>query len=99
MSYIPHDRLTVNGEIILTIRVHPGAPKSKLKGVMIDGTLKVDVAAVPEDGKANAELISFLAKEFGVPKSHVTILRGQTGKKKVVRVRRDCGHEGPRSGN
>lgn len=54
---------------------------------MADGTIKLDIAAVPEDGKANEELVRFLADEFDVPKSHVEILKGHTAKTKVVRIR------------
>jgi hypothetical protein len=53
---------------------------------MADGTLKVRIAAAPEKGKANAELCAFLARHYGVPKSAVTILSGQTSPRKLVRI-------------
>lgn len=68
------------------VRVHPGAKRTQAKGVMVDGTLKIDIASAPEDGKANAELIRFLAEEFAVPRSCVEILRGHTAKTKTVRI-------------
>jgi uncharacterized protein YggU (UPF0235/DUF167 family) len=49
--------------------------------------LKVKVAAVPERGKANAELCAFLAKECGVARTAVEVISGQTGPMKVVRVK------------
>ena len=73
-------------ELTLSIRVRPGASKSKLTGEMDDGSIKVDIAAVPEDGKANRELIKFLAKEFGVPRGNVAIIGGVATRRKVVRV-------------
>ncbi|MDD4287095.1 MAG: DUF167 domain-containing protein [Candidatus Peribacteraceae bacterium] len=73
-------------EVTFAIRVHAGAARTKVKGALADGTLKVDIAAVPEDGKANAALIRFLAQIFAVPKSHVEIVRGQTSKTKVVHI-------------
>lgn len=81
-------RLTSEKEITFPVRVHPGAPWTKVKGALADGTMKIDIAAAPEDGKANAELIAFLAEEFKVPRSHVEVLRGQTSKTKVVRITR-----------
>lgn len=54
---------------------------------MADGTIKIDIAAAPEDGRANEELGRFLAEEFDVPKSHVEIVKGQMVKAKVVRIR------------
>ena len=70
-----------------SVRVHPGAPHTRVKEILSDGTIKIDVAAVPEDGKANVALIKFLAKEFDVPKSHIEIVSGQTAQTKVIRVR------------
>jgi len=53
---------------------------------MDDGTLKVRLKAVPEDGKANRELCSFLAKHYGVDSSKVELLAGATSTRKVVRI-------------
>lgn len=79
--------LDQKGEVSFSVRVHPGAPRTKAKGALDDGTLKIDIAAVPEEGKANAELIRFLAEEFNVPRSHIEILKGHVARTKAVRVR------------
>jgi len=50
---------------------------------MEDGALKVKVAAVPEDGKANEELCRVLAAYFGV--ARVEVIAGKTGTRKMVR--------------
>ncbi len=72
--------------LTIVVRVHPGARKTHIKSVMADGTIKIDIAAAPEDGKANAALIEFLAEKFGVAKSKVEIVAGETGRRKVVRI-------------
>ena len=72
--------------VSLQVNARPGAPKTVVKGQLDDGTWKIDVASVAEDGKANAELIKFLAGEFGVNVSNVEVVSGKTGRKKVVRV-------------
>lgn len=77
-----------DGEVTLNIRVHPGARKTQIKSVMADGTIKIDVAAAPEEGKANAALVEFLAEEFDVKKSNVEIVAGETNRKKIVRIHR-----------
>lgn len=74
------------GEISFSVKVRPSAGKTLLKGVLDDGTMKIDIAAVPEDGKANAELIRFLSEEFNVTKNHVTIIKGETSPRKTVRI-------------
>ena len=46
--------------------------------------LRVRIAAAPEDGKANAELIDFIAKALDCPKRDLTLLRGQKSRHKTV---------------
>jgi len=74
-----------DGAVIFTVRVVPRASDSKIVGEY-DGVLKVRLAAPPVDGAANAELIKLLAKSFGVAKSAIEIVSGQTAKTKQVRI-------------
>jgi uncharacterized protein (TIGR00251 family) len=46
--------------------------------------LKVKVTALPQDGKANEELIDFLAGFFGLRKSDIRIVRGEKDKRKTL---------------
>ena len=48
--------------------------------------LRIQLAAPPVDGAANAELIDLLARLLSVPRASVTIVRGQTSKRKTIRV-------------
>jgi len=70
------------------VKVIPKSGRTEVAGTMSDGTVKIKVAAPPEKGKANAELCSFLAREFGVPQKNVQVIAGQTSPIKVVRVAR-----------
>ena len=70
----------------LDVKVVPRASRSAVAGHMADGALKVKVAAVPEDGKANAELCKVLAAHFGVAASAVTIVSGAASTRKRVRI-------------
>ncbi len=79
-------RLYEDGVITFSVKARPGADKTVIKDVMDDGTIKFDVAAVPEDGKANAELIDFLSEGLGVAKDHVKIMAGQTSPRKTIRI-------------
>jgi uncharacterized protein (TIGR00251 family) len=49
--------------------------------------LKISVNAPPVDGKANEAVIRVLAETFGVQKSAIEIVRGETGRRKTVRIR------------
>ncbi len=73
------------GSITFTIRVVPRASKSEIVGD-VEGSLKVRISAPPVDGAANEEVIKVLAKSFGVAKSNVSIVSGETSKTKRVRV-------------
>ncbi len=73
------------GGIIFGVKVVPGSSRTAIAGVW-DGKLKVKVAAPPEKGKANQCLIDFLAKQLGVKKNTVSIIRGQTNPIKQVYV-------------
>ncbi len=62
--------------ITLQVRANPGAKRSEVVGV-VDGRLRVRVHAPAVEGKANAELIRFLAAWTGLRGSAVTIVRGE----------------------
>jgi uncharacterized protein (TIGR00251 family) len=68
----------------LRVKVIPRSAKTEIVGPMADGTLKIKIAAPPEKGKANEELIRFLAAHYGVKK--VEILSGHTAALKIVRL-------------
>lgn len=74
-----------DGACVFKVRVVPRAAKSEIVGEM-DGALKIKIAAPPVDGAANAELIKILSKTFGVPKSEIEIVGGQTSKIKQIKV-------------
>jgi len=75
----------MNKEITIVVRVVPRASRSEIVG-LVDGVLKVRIAAPPVDGAANAELMKVLAKAFGVSKSAVEILAGETSRTKRVHI-------------
>lgn len=70
----------------LTLRITPRARKTEFAGVLEDGILRVRVAAPPVEGKANAALLTFLARVLGVRKNRIEIVAGQRGLDKIVSV-------------
>jgi uncharacterized protein len=71
--------------LILNLHIQPRASHDELVGPHGD-RLKVRITAPPVDGKANEHLIRFLAKTFGVPKSQVTLVSGETGRDKRISI-------------
>jgi uncharacterized protein (TIGR00251 family) len=73
------------GAVVLAVHVQPGAKRTEVAGIHGDA-LKIRLAAPPVDGKANAELLRYLAGAFDVPLRNVAILRGEASRRKTVRV-------------
>lgn len=69
---------------LLRLTVVPGASRTEVVGLQGD-RLKVRVAAPPEKGAANQELLAFLARRLGVPKKSLRLL-GARSRAKVVEV-------------
>ncbi|MFC1634298.1 DUF167 domain-containing protein [Planctomycetota bacterium] len=72
--------------VVLVAKIVPGSTGSTRICGLLDGMLKVKVAAPPEKGKANQCLLRFLAKELGLKKNAVSILSGKTCPVKQVRI-------------
>ena len=72
--------------IYLRVKVRPNARQNEIKEEMTDGTLKIDVAAVPERGKANQELIKFLARELRIKKENIRIISGAADHLKLLKI-------------
>jgi uncharacterized protein (TIGR00251 family) len=80
----------IDGDTIrLEIKALPGASKTELAGVK-DGRLRIRLAAAPEDGKANAELLNFLSRTFNCPKRDVRILSGEKSRSKSIALPLAC---------
>ena len=73
------------GGVLLTVHVQPGARQTAAAGVHGDA-LKVRLQAPPVDGKANAALLAYLAAALGISPRQLTLVAGQTSRRKRVRV-------------
>lgn len=79
-------KLRLERSLLLAVKVTARAATSEVMGMAEDGVLRVRVAAVPEKGKANEEVRCLLSRYFGVPKSKVEIVSGETATRKRVRI-------------
>jgi uncharacterized protein YggU (UPF0235/DUF167 family) len=66
------------------IRVTPHAKQNKV--VESDGVLRVYTTVAPENGRANVAVIELLSKYMDIPKSRIKILRGLSGRDKIVTI-------------
>jgi len=70
--------------MLIKIKVTPNAKREEIKK---DGDLyKIYLVSPPRKGKANKELIKFLAKYFKVKKSEIQIKKGEKSRNKLVEI-------------
>jgi len=70
---------------LFKVKVLPGASKNEIMGFSGDA-LKIRLTAHPEKGKANAQLIEFLAEKLHVKKTSLSIVRGFEKKEKIIKI-------------
>jgi uncharacterized protein (TIGR00251 family) len=80
------DRLRTERFLVLDVKVIPRSLRSEVVEARSDGWMKIKLAAVPEKGKANEELIQLLAAFFAVRKDQVEMLSGEGSQRKRLRV-------------
>lgn len=69
----------------IQVQVVPRARTTEVVG-RHGNAVRIRVAAPPVDGAANDELVRFIARRLGVPRGSVTIARGQTARRKLIRI-------------
>lgn len=69
----------------LAVVIKPQAKRNEIIGI-INGRLKIAISATPVDGKANKELISFLAKTLEIRKQDVEIINGSNNSIKLLHL-------------
>lgn len=81
------------GGLLVDLRLQPNASRDRVEGFVRpdDGAtlLKVRVSAPPEAGKANAALVKLLAKTWKLPKSSLSLVAGQTARRKTLLIAGD----------
>jgi uncharacterized protein len=70
----------------LELKIIPNAPRNEIVG-WLGTALKVKVHAPALEGRANDELLDFLAQQLHVPRRSLTLLRGEKSGRKVVRIK------------
>ena len=70
----------------IVVQVQPKSGQNKVTGFE-DGVLHLKIAAPPAKGKANQELLRFMANILGIAKSNIAIEKGLTSRRKVIGIR------------
>jgi uncharacterized protein YggU (UPF0235/DUF167 family) len=72
-------------EVRFVVRLTPRGGADRVDGV-VDGVLRIRVAAPPVEDAANRSLLRLLARELGVAPSAVRIVAGATGRRKTIAI-------------
>lgn len=74
----------------ITVKLTPGARQNAVIGweedLFGERTLKIQVTAIPEKGKANKAMIALLSKNWKISKSSITVVRGATSRVKILEI-------------
>jgi uncharacterized protein len=73
-------------DLVLDVRVQPQAKRDEIEGTY-GKRLKIRISAPPIDGRANTQLVKYLAKLFKVRTSKVEIVTGKTSRDKRIKIR------------
>lgn len=77
----------------VAVRLTPGAGADRIQGTVLEAdgalSLKCAVGAAAIDGKANAALVTLLAKSWRLPKSSISLVRGQRERRKLLHLAGD----------
>ena len=86
---LPFMRVEKNSDVLLDVHVVPNAAKTQAVGLYGEAgqmALRLRLQAPPVDGKANQALMKWLAVCLGIPQQAVTLARGETSRRKQLRV-------------
>ncbi len=82
--------VALNSSTILKLYVQPGSSKNEWVGLYGEPPrLKLKILSRPQDGEANAEVITFLAKFFKISKSKIVIRKGHISRQKDLLIEMD----------
>ena len=70
---------------LVSLQIQPRSSCDAVVGER-DGAVLIRLRAAPVDGQANASLQRFVADRLGVPRQRVRLVRGQSGRRKLMAV-------------
>ena len=75
--------VNAGGKVTLIVKVVPGSSRTQIVG-QYGNMLKVKISAPPEKGKANKELLRFLAARLQIKQNDIEVQSGQTNSIKTL---------------
>ncbi|MCK5298482.1 MAG: YggU family protein [Candidatus Heimdallarchaeota archaeon] len=78
-----------DNNVVLQLQVKPNSKKQEIVVDSLDKKITIFVKAQPDKGKANKELLKFMAKILEKTTSDISIIAGQTSRDKTIIVKND----------
>jgi len=75
----------IDDGVELSVIVVPRSSRCEIAGIH-NNSLRIKLTSPPVDNEANVQCCSFIAKQLGIAKRQVSIIRGKTARKKVVKI-------------
>jgi uncharacterized protein (TIGR00251 family) len=75
----------IDDGVELSVIVVPRSSRCEIAGIH-NNSLRIKLTSPPVDNEANVQCCSFIAKQLGIAKKQVSIIRGKTARKKVVKI-------------
>ncbi len=72
-------------QVRISVKVTPGSSRNEILG-FTNGVWRIKIAAAPDKGKANKELIEFLSGYLDIRRDQIEILKGQTSHNKIISI-------------
>lgn len=70
----------------LAVRVSPRSSRNEIVEILNDGTVRIRLTTSGDEMKINQALVDYLAEVLAVPRDHLEIVAGVTGKDKLVSI-------------
>ncbi len=74
---------------ILYVKIKPNSNENGIDRAILwqdKWVLVIKIKSIPQDGKANAELVKFLGAKFKIPTASITIISGHVNKLKKIKI-------------
>jgi len=76
----------MSNQAVIELIVATYKVSTKIVEIMSDGVIRMHVKSPPVEGKANSEIIRYLAKIFGITQNQISIIRGAGSKRKMIKI-------------
>ena len=75
----------IDDGVELNVLIVPRSSRCEISGIH-NNALRIKLTSPPVDNEANVQCCDFIAKQLGIAKRQVLIIRGKTARKKVVKI-------------